>query len=78
MLKHRGQLIIADPWAPFLFRQLANLVNPLVGKGDVRMYGKGEMLRMLEGRRFLNAEWELSGHWGFVATARIATAAEVR
>ena len=44
VLKHRGQLIIADPWAPFLFRQLANLVNPLVGKGDVRMYGKGEML----------------------------------
>ena len=69
VLKRSGRLVIADPWAPPVLRQMANLVNPLLRMGDVRMYGKRDMMRMLEARGFEKTKWETSGLWGFVVTA---------
>jgi hypothetical protein len=37
--------------------------------GDVRIYGKQEMMRMVEAQGFEETEWETSGLWGFVVTA---------
>ncbi|HLJ59671.1 MAG TPA: methyltransferase domain-containing protein [bacterium] len=69
VLRSGGRLVVADPTAPPIIRQLANIVNPLLGMGDVRMYGPREMKRMLEAQGFEQVEWSTVGIWGFVATA---------
>lgn len=69
VLKRSGRLVIADPWALPVLRQVVNLVNPLLHMGDVRIYGKQEMMRMVEAQGFEETEWETSGLWGFVVTA---------
>ena len=68
-LRSGGRLIIADPTAPPVIRQLANIVNPLLRRGDVRMYGEREMKRMLKAHGFEKMEWSIVGVWGFVVTA---------
>jgi ubiquinone/menaquinone biosynthesis C-methylase UbiE len=69
VLKRSGRLVIADPLVPPVLRQMANLITPLLRRGDVRMYGKREMEGMLEARGFEQTEWETSGLGGFVVTA---------
>ncbi|HXX36703.1 MAG TPA: methyltransferase domain-containing protein [bacterium] len=69
VLKRGGRLTIADPTAPPILRQLANAVNPLLHRGDVRMYDQRETVRMLEAQRFERIRWSRAGIWGFVVTA---------
>lgn len=69
VLKRGGHLILADPTAPPVIRQLANAVNPLLHGGDVRMYSDREMMRMLNAQGFEQARWSDVGPWGFIVTA---------
>jgi ubiquinone/menaquinone biosynthesis C-methylase UbiE len=69
VLKHAGRLVIADPTAPPIVRQLANALNPFLRHGDVRMYGRHEMTSMLRAHGFREIEWHRVGAWGFVVTA---------
>ncbi len=69
VLKRGGRLTIADPTVPPVLRQLANAVNPLLHRGDVRMYDQREMVRMLDAQGFERTGWSRAGIWGFVVTA---------
>jgi ubiquinone/menaquinone biosynthesis C-methylase UbiE len=69
VLKRGGRLLIADPAAPPVIRQVANLVNAFLRHGDVRIYTRCEMTRMLKAQGFEKIEWYTSGLWGFVVTA---------
>ncbi len=70
VLKRGGRLVIADPAAPPVIRQVANVVNRSLRHGDVRIYNRPEMMRILKGQGFEKIEWQISGLWGFVVTAR--------
>lgn len=52
ILKHGGRLIIADPTAPVIIRQIENVFIPLFKMGDVRIYNKKEMIRFFKNAQF--------------------------
>jgi ubiquinone/menaquinone biosynthesis C-methylase UbiE len=61
VLNPGGKVIIADPWAPSPFRQIANLLIPLGNSGTVRFYSESEMRNMLEKCGFTLITWETVG-----------------
>jgi ubiquinone/menaquinone biosynthesis C-methylase UbiE len=70
VLRPGGRLVIADPWAPPILRQLANAtIIRFSRRGDVRIYGEGEMRRMLHLQGFEKAEWATSRPHEFIVTA---------
>jgi ubiquinone/menaquinone biosynthesis C-methylase UbiE len=69
VLKRGARLTIADPTAPPVLRQLANAVNPLLHRGDVRLYDQREIVRLLKTQGFERNQWSRVGIWGFVITA---------
>ncbi len=69
VLRRGGQLVIADPSAPPVIRQIANLLNPLLRRGDVKMYAQREMTQMLGAAGFEQSGWTKEGSYGFVVTA---------
>jgi ubiquinone/menaquinone biosynthesis C-methylase UbiE len=71
VLKLGGMLVIADPWAPPVVRQVMNLVRALQDKGNGIMYGRREMMWMLGKEGFEQPAWTQEGSIGFVATAKV-------
>lgn len=64
-----GKIIIADPWAPTPFRQMANLILPLRKGGDVRLYSEPEMKNLLEESGFKLVSWEKIGIQAYILVA---------
>ena len=64
-----GKIIIADPWAPAPFRQMANLILPLRKGGDVKLYSEQEMKKLLEENGFTLVSCEKIGIKAFVLVA---------
>ncbi|MGA2677422.1 MAG: class I SAM-dependent methyltransferase [Methanobacterium sp.] len=71
VLKTSGGLLIADPYAPSPFRQLLNLYFPHSKGGEVRMYSKAEIIKLLEKASFKDIKWELVGRTGFIVTSKL-------
>lgn len=69
VLNTGGKVIIADPWAPTPFRQIANLILPFNKGGDVRLYSESEMKNLLEEHGFKLVCWEKIGIQAFVLAA---------
>jgi ubiquinone/menaquinone biosynthesis C-methylase UbiE len=69
VLRRGGRIVMADPSAPVVMRQIANLLNPLLRRGDVKMYGQREMMSLLDAGGFQQAAWSNEGLFGFVVTA---------
>jgi len=61
VMKPRGRVILADPWAPTPWRQLTNGILPLVRRGDVRRYGQEEMAMLLADADLAAAHWTRLG-----------------
>jgi SAM-dependent methyltransferase len=75
VLKLGGMLVIADPWAPPVVRQLINVLRVLQHKGNEIMYGQREMIWMLGKEGFEQLTWTQEGSVGFVATAMVPNVA---
>ena len=73
VLRPGGLVIIADPWAPMPFRQLANAVLPFRKKGDVRLYSEQEMKKLLDESGLKVMSWETIGISAFVLVATAAS-----
>lgn len=75
VLKPRGKIIIADPWAPTPVRQIGNFLIPIMkiipqlNSGDVRIYSERDMKSMLEECGFTLICWERIGVAAFLLTA---------
>jgi len=61
VMRPRGRLILADPWAPTPWRQLTDGVLPLVRSGDVRLYGQEEMAKLLADADVVVTHWTQRG-----------------
>ena len=64
-----GSLIIGDTWQPQPARALVNLLLPLSGEGDVRIYSEDEMREIL-GAWFTTVEWQQVGGSACLVRAR--------
>ncbi len=71
VLKLGGTLVIADPWAPPVVRQLMNLLRALQHRDKRIIYGQREMIWMLGKEGFETPTWTKEGSVGFVATAMV-------
>ncbi len=71
VLRDGGHVIIADPWAPAPFRQIANLILQLgLGTGgDVRVYSRQELVTLMGKAGFTGVEWRAVGVSTWVASA---------
>jgi ubiquinone/menaquinone biosynthesis C-methylase UbiE len=70
VLKPKGILLIADPWAPTPFRQLVNIFMHFSKGGDVKIYSESEIRELLENTCFKIIEWEqITGKNAFIVTA---------
>ena len=70
VLKPKGRLLIADPYAPTPFRQLANIYMHFSKSGDVKIYCEDEIRKLLENAGFKSIEWEqIAGKNAFIVTA---------
>lgn len=47
ILKNNGEIIIGDIWIPPLFREIVNLYLPFSKTGDVKMYSKKDIEKIL-------------------------------
>ena len=71
VLKPEGNLLIADPYAPTPFRQMANLFFRLKNGGDVKIYSKAEILKLFNNNGFNVVEWnKLRGKNAFIIIAK--------
>jgi len=61
VLKQRGKVIIADPWAPFILRQIGNFLILFSRSGDTRLYSKWEMERLMADSGFALTSWQRVG-----------------
>lgn len=52
VLKPRGHLVIADPWAPTPFRWIVNFLFKFTRSGDVKLYSMDEWTRMMDATGF--------------------------
>ena len=70
VLKPKGRLLIVDPYAPTPFRQLVNIYMHFNKSGDVKIYSKTEIHKLLENTGFKDIEWEqVAGKNAFIVTA---------
>lgn len=70
VFKPKGILLIADPWAPTPFRQLVNIFMHFSKDGDVKIYSKPEIHKLLENTGFNDNEWkQITGENAFIVTA---------
>lgn len=69
VLKPKGGLIIADPYAPRIFRQLINLYFSHSKGGDVKIYSEAEISKLLVNTGLKSIKWELTGKNSFIVTA---------
>ena len=61
VLKHRGRVIIADPWAPYILRQVGNFLILFSRSGDTRLYSKREMERLMVDAGYALTSWQRVG-----------------
>jgi ubiquinone/menaquinone biosynthesis C-methylase UbiE len=72
VLNPKGTLLIADPWAPTPFRQLANIYMRFSKGGNVKLYSNIEIHKLLNNTGFKNIEWEqISGKNAFIVTCKL-------
>ena len=70
VLKPGGSLLIADPWAPAPFRQIANFFFRFRNEGDVKIYSEAEILKLFELTGLNLVEYnKLRGKNAFIAIA---------
>ncbi|HMK45282.1 MAG TPA: methyltransferase domain-containing protein [Methanocella sp.] len=69
VMRPSGKLVIADPWAPTPFRQIANILLPFRKSGDVKLYSEQEIKRLLTNSGFTIVSWEKIGISAFVLVA---------
>jgi len=70
VLKTGGRLIIGDVWLPAPLRQFINgLVFPFSSEGDVRMYSRRQLDKLLGKAGFYMVTWEMDKSMFFVFTA---------
>ena len=69
VLGRDGVLILGDEWKAQPARAIVNLVKPLNGEGDIRVYSEGE-LRELLGAWFSSVEWRSVSSSSCIAIAR--------
>jgi len=61
VLRREGKVVIADPWAPFILRQVGNLLILFSRSGDTRLYSKHEMERLMVDSGLALASWQRVG-----------------
>ena len=71
MLKSDGTLIIGDPTAPVIIRQLINLNCKRSNKGDYRLYSKTEIEKLLIKCGFVPFEFKMINCKSFAINAKI-------
>jgi ubiquinone/menaquinone biosynthesis C-methylase UbiE len=70
VLKTGGRLIIGDVWLPAPLRQfIYGLVFPFSSEGDVRMYSRRQLIKLLNEAGLHMTTWELDKSMFFVFTA---------
>ncbi len=69
VLAKGGKVVVADPWLPSPFRQIANIFMPFGKDGDIKMYSEREMKKMLEECNLEFISWRKLGRSAFVAVA---------
>lgn len=69
VLKPKGKVIIANPWAPTPLRQLGNLITPLSRGGDVRVYSEDEFRKLFKNTGFSEFKWEQIGFTSSIVVA---------
>jgi ubiquinone/menaquinone biosynthesis C-methylase UbiE len=71
VLEPDGMIIIADPYTPAPLRQMVNLYFKLSRSGDVKVYSKSDIYKLLENTGFKSVKYEQTGPNAFIATAQI-------
>ncbi len=66
VLTPTGKIIIADPWLPSPFRQLANILMPFSKDGDIKMYSERKMKRLLTECGLGFESWQRVGNSAFI------------
>ncbi|HEY9059258.1 MAG TPA: methyltransferase domain-containing protein [Pseudobacteroides sp.] len=66
VLKPGGYIYLADIHMPPIARQLANLVLPHLKMGDVKVYGKNELMAFFQEQGFVNLKVKKFGMFGQV------------
>jgi len=69
VLKPNGHLIIADLWSPTPVRQIMNFLMRFDKGGDVRVYSKKEICRLIEESGFKSIEWSAIYSEAFILSA---------
>lgn len=69
VLKPGGTFILGDPTAPSLLRPLLNASFVTRNSGDHHLYGKREMIRLLESEGFSVKKWKIISFQAFVLSA---------
>lgn len=69
VLKHDGVLVLGDIWSADPLRQARNLMLPVYGEGDVRVYSEAELCEIL-GQWFDTVEWKTVNSGSCLAIAR--------
>ncbi|WP_312636346.1 class I SAM-dependent methyltransferase [Oscillibacter sp.] len=68
VLKPTGSFIISDCWQPFFGRIIMNAFMRFSSEGDVKMYSKHEICRLL-GLYFQNVIWQKANHTSFIVSS---------
>ncbi|MBE6834355.1 class I SAM-dependent methyltransferase [Faecalispora sporosphaeroides] len=68
VLKPTGKFIISDCWQPFFGRIIMNAFMRFSSEGDVKMYSKREICRLL-GLHFQNVIWQKANHTSFIVSS---------
>ncbi len=72
VLNPKGTLLIADPWAPTPLRQLVTIYMHFSKGGDVKLYSKDDIHKLLNNTGFKNIEWEqIQGKNAFIVTCKL-------
>lgn len=61
ILKSKGKLIIADPTAPIIIRQIENIIVPRSNMGDVKIYNQREMKQFFQNANFKEIVYNQAG-----------------
>jgi ubiquinone/menaquinone biosynthesis C-methylase UbiE len=69
VLTPTGKIIIADPWVPSPFRQLANIFMPFSKDGDIKMYSERAMKKPLNECGLVFESWQKVDNTAFIIVA---------
>lgn len=60
VLKHNGELILCDMYRPIIIRNIMNIAFKFTNTGDVKIYNKKEIIKLLNDNNYQNIVWENS------------------